>query len=269
MVKKPRSTGFSSGNASSSEKARHVLIPKTRKRKTVGLSPVKPNPPFLRLPRELRDKVYQYCHPCLADSTVYLDVEVDRRIHKDWESEFRAWKFNCPGVHVSLDGAPPTPRGLLSSMMINKQIFDEVSGMLQDLKYIIHLDDYYVYKCDTYPHLHIERLEGLPRAKAMCFDFTPTTRLFSSSVAEKSIFLDEPPRHYKGAKKAKYLDMDPPPVRKDVVFPYDTPLAKQFAASYRIPPLREEEPDDFTKKWPQTPGLARQGREKNLREDCG
>ena len=91
MAKKPRSAGFSSSNnASSSEKARHVLIPKS------------PSAPFLQLPRELRDKVYRYCHLCLADSTVHLNVEVDRCIYKHYKDEHRAWKFAYPGVHFSL-----------------------------------------------------------------------------------------------------------------------------------------------------------------------
>ena len=56
--------------------------------------------------------------------------------------------------------------------------------MLEDLKYIIHLDDYYVYKCDTYTDIHInESLKGLPRAKAICFDFTPN---------DSSVFLLRP-----------------------------------------------------------------------------
>ena len=142
--------------------------------------------------------------------------------------------------------------------------------MLEDLKYIIHLDDYYVYKCDTYTDIHInESLKGLPRAKAICFDFTQTTRLFSSSVPEKSIFLDEPPRHHNGATRAKSLEVDPPSVGEDVVFPSDTPFPEQSAASYRIPPLREEEePDDFIQKGPANPGMAVQGRGEELEADC-
>ena len=151
--------------------------------------------PFLELPQELRNMIYRSCHPCLANKEFHLNAVTARcgppnvrRLCKDpaWilKRYFREPEITISGGDVF--GDPNRIRLPTLMIMMNKQVYGEMRSLLQRPRYIVNVNDYYIYRTWSSPTLTVEEGGSVhnPIAESLVVNFIYTNASFSVALAE-------------------------------------------------------------------------------------
>ncbi|KAL9627638.1 MAG: hypothetical protein Q9164_007543 [Protoblastenia rupestris] len=129
--------------------------------------------PFLSLPRELRDIVYGYYHPCLSREPIRLPVKITHGENLGMLGRVGSLNNLCDTIiQIDTRGIALPVANALALVVVNKCIANEIALMMHKPTYIISITDPIVYnvergiefKCTTMCHLfanlevHIELL---------------------------------------------------------------------------------------------------------------
>ena len=207
--------------------------------------------------------IYRYCHPCLANKEFRLSVVTARRgpmnlprhdgiRARRLQASFREPKITVSGENIFPGSELPRLPGL-KMMMMNRQVFDEMRHLLQKPRYIVNVDDYYIYRTWSKPTLTVykDTWASIPKAESLVVNFIHTKPFSSAALAEAA----QAANAEGNVDLAKELD--------DSSYFDSLSLPERHSYTGEQPPMILK-PDDFEKDNKPLAGLAQLDREENL-----